>query len=46
MSNKTQRDWTAYEAKAVMRGNHILYISPDIRVKRKQWHSVKPLAEF
>ena len=30
MSNKTQRDWTAYEAKAVMRGNHILYISPDI----------------
>ena len=35
MSNKTQRDWTAYEAQAVMRGNLILYISPDIA---KSWY--------
>lgn len=30
MSNKVRRDWAKYEEKAVMRGNLILYISPDI----------------
>ena len=40
MSNKIRRDWNKYEAKAVMRGNILLYISPEIA---KSWY-VDPLA--